>query len=343
MAERGAARGARGTRRTSSSTPWCGCRRWGSGRRRGRTGPRRRSRLGRVRLGACTGNCRTARRYGTASLGWAHDRVPTVVGHADRAGDRQLPHRPPAARRPRGPRPRRDQAPRRRRQRVARHARRGRRHGRGDRRRRPSGSRPASSTTSSRSTSTRPGPGTSTNMNVNEVIATLASRGDVDVAVHPNDHVNASQSSNDTVPTAIRIGVGPAPRRRGAPGRRGLLAALRELAVRFADGREGRTHAPDGRHAGHARPGGRRVGRHARRARWRGRVADVAVLGELPLGGTAVGRGSTRRRHSPPPSSPPSPPRPGSRCGRAPTRWCSRAARAPSPRRRPACAASPSP
>ena len=41
-------------------------------------------------------------------------------------------------------------------------------------------------------------------MNVNEVIATLASAA-VDDGVHPNDHVNASQSSNDTVPTAIRI------------------------------------------------------------------------------------------------------------------------------------------
>ena len=50
------------------------------------------------------------------------------------------------------------------------------------------------------------GSGTSTNMNVNEVVATLASES-LGAAVHPNDHVNASQSSNDTVPTAIRIGV----------------------------------------------------------------------------------------------------------------------------------------
>ena len=50
------------------------------------------------------------------------------------------------------------------------------------------------------------GSGTSTNMNVNEVIAALASQ-QLGRAVHPNDHVNASQSSNDVVPTAIRLAV----------------------------------------------------------------------------------------------------------------------------------------
>src|SRR6476469_10474085 len=47
------------------------------------------------------------------------------------------------------------------------------------------------------------GSGTSSNMNMNEVIATLASRGGVEA--HPNDHVNASQSSNDTFPTSIHV------------------------------------------------------------------------------------------------------------------------------------------
>ncbi|MGF2075433.1 lyase family protein, partial [Enterococcus casseliflavus] len=47
------------------------------------------------------------------------------------------------------------------------------------------------------------GSGTSSNMNANEVIATLAARAGVDV--HPNDHVNASQSSNDTFPTSIHV------------------------------------------------------------------------------------------------------------------------------------------
>ena len=47
------------------------------------------------------------------------------------------------------------------------------------------------------------GSGTSSNMNANEVIASLAARAGVEV--HPNDHVNASQSSNDTFPTAIHV------------------------------------------------------------------------------------------------------------------------------------------
>ncbi|MDT7588945.1 MAG: fumarate hydratase, class, partial [Pseudonocardiales bacterium] len=51
------------------------------------------------------------------------------------------------------------------------------------------------------------GSGTSSNMNANEVIATLATRalGAGDVSVHPNDHVNASQSSNDVFPTTIHL------------------------------------------------------------------------------------------------------------------------------------------
>ena len=51
------------------------------------------------------------------------------------------------------------------------------------------------------------GSGTSTNMNVNEVLANAGVRGARRRPVHPNDHVNASQSSNDTVPAAIRIAV----------------------------------------------------------------------------------------------------------------------------------------
>ncbi len=53
------------------------------------------------------------------------------------------------------------------------------------------------------------GSGTSSNMNANEVIATLASR-TLGAAVHPNDHVNMSQSSNDVVPTAIHVARGAA-------------------------------------------------------------------------------------------------------------------------------------
>src|SRR3954454_5681122 len=84
------------------------------------------------------------------------------------------------------------------------------------------------------------GSGTSTNMNVNEVIATLAARAGVEV--HPNDHVNAAQSSNDTFPSAIHVAA--------VLGARDLLDALATLhaslttqAEEFADAvKSGRTH-----------------------------------------------------------------------------------------------------
>ena len=109
------------------------------------------------------------------------------------------------------------------------------------------------------------GSGTSSNMNANEVIATLASR-ELGRPVHPNDHVNASQSSNDVFPSAIHLAAA-----------RLLVSALEPGAGR-AGGRaggqvggvrrrgEGRAHPPDGRHAGHAGPGVRRLrgGRPAR-------------------------------------------------------------------------------
>ena len=102
------------------------------------------------------------------------------------------------------------------------------------------------------------GSGTSSNMNANEVIASLAAAAGVEV--HPNDHVNASQSSNDVFPTTIHLAATEAlsHRRRagaGAPGRRAAPAGG-GLGRRG----QGRPHAPDGRRAGHARPGGRRLG-----------------------------------------------------------------------------------
>jgi len=135
------------------------------------------------------------------------------------------------------------------------------------------------------------GSGTSTNMNVNEVLARLATDalgGGADV--HPNDHVNASQSSNDTVPTAIRIAVARALRDDLHPAGEALVAELERMAERFADVvKAGRTHLMD------ATPV--TVGQEAdawagllRRAVDRSR-ADIDTLGELPLGGTAVGTG----------------------------------------------------
>src|SRR4051794_8758148 len=89
------------------------------------------------------------------------------------------------------------------------------------------------------------GSGTSTNMNVNEVIASLASEA-VGSAVHPNDHVHASQSSNDTVPTAIRIGVARLLVAEVHPAAEALVAALRDMSGRFARVvKAGRTHLMD--------------------------------------------------------------------------------------------------
>ena len=133
------------------------------------------------------------------------------------------------------------------------------------------------------------GSGTSTNMNVNEVIATLASQA-LGRPVHPNDHVNASQSSNDVVPTAIRLAVIAELAQHTHPSLELLVDELRGLSARtMGDVKAGRTHLMD------ATPV--TVGQEA--DAWAGLLdralgrskADVAALGELPLGGTAVGTG----------------------------------------------------
>src|SRR5580765_8033918 len=87
------------------------------------------------------------------------------------------------------------------------------------------------------------GSGTSTNMNVNEVISSLAARAGVDA--HPNDVVNASQSSNDTFPSAIHVAAvlacGPLDEALAT-----LAASLRAKAGEFADAvKSGRTHLVD--------------------------------------------------------------------------------------------------
>ena len=159
--------------------------------------------------------------------------------------------------------------------------------------------------------------------------------------VHPNDHVNASQSSNDVVPAAIRLAFIAALAQHTHPCPRTLVGALRDLSERTM-GRQGRTHPPDGRHAGDGRPGGRRLGGLARAALGRS-VADLATLGELPLGGTAVGTGinapggfagevdrADRRRD-------------GVRPAHDRTRWSTRVVRVPSPRHRAGCVVSPWP
>jgi fumarate hydratase, class II len=135
------------------------------------------------------------------------------------------------------------------------------------------------------------GSGTSTNMNANEVIARragqiLAAQG----AVHPNDHVNMSQSSNDVIPTAIHVAATLALRDDLLPALEELGRRLRERADAF-DGivKTGRTHLQD------ATPIrlGQEFGGYATQvdgAIARGR-RGIAALAELALGGTAVGSG----------------------------------------------------
>ena len=101
------------------------------------------------------------------------------------------------------------------------------------------------------------GSGTSSNMNANEVIANLAGDG-----AHANDHVNMGQSSNDVFPSAVHAAA-LQEIVRAACFPRSTTWATRSQAK--ADGvrrhREGRPHAPDGRRAGHAGPGVRRLRR----------------------------------------------------------------------------------
>ncbi len=131
------------------------------------------------------------------------------------------------------------------------------------------------------------GSGTSTNMNVNEVVSSLTSRAGVDC--HPNDVVNASQSSNDTFPSAIHVAAVLA----AAPldDAMGVLAdALRRKAEVYADAvKSGRTHLMD------ATPVtlGQELGGYAATAAYaRERLAAALPrVRELPLGGTAVGTG----------------------------------------------------
>ncbi len=132
------------------------------------------------------------------------------------------------------------------------------------------------------------GSGTSSNMNANEVIASLAARAGVEV--HPNDHVNASQSSNDTFPTAIHVATALAVVEDLMPALDQLRGSLAAKAEEFADlVKSGRTHLMD------ATPVmlGQEFGAYAATASYaRERLESVLPrVRELPLGGTAVGTG----------------------------------------------------
>ena len=133
------------------------------------------------------------------------------------------------------------------------------------------------------------GSGTSTNMNVNEVVAHLAADAS-GVAVHPNDHVNAGQSSNDTFPTAVTIAAVLQITRAVLPAVGALTQSLSAAGARFADVvKAGRTHLMD------AVPiflGDEFDGYAAQLDEAMERLqAALPRIGRVPLGGTAVGNG----------------------------------------------------
>ncbi len=133
------------------------------------------------------------------------------------------------------------------------------------------------------------GSGTSSNMNANEVIATLASER-LGRPVHPNDHVNASQSSNDVFPSSIHVAATSGVVNQLIPALDHLAGALERKRDEFASVvKSGRTHLMDatpvtlgqefGGYAAQVRLGIERL------------EASLPRLAELPLGGTAVGTG----------------------------------------------------
>jgi len=129
------------------------------------------------------------------------------------------------------------------------------------------------------------GSGTSSNMNANEVIANLAEGG-----VHPNDHVNFGQSSNDVFPSAVHLAALGEVRAQLLPALERLEAALQAKADRFADVvKTGRTHLMD------AVPVtvGQEFGGYAAQIRLgRARIEDALPrVAQIPLGGTATGTG----------------------------------------------------
>jgi fumarate hydratase class II len=135
------------------------------------------------------------------------------------------------------------------------------------------------------------GSGTSSNMNANEVLATLASEklGGANT-VHPNDHVNASQSSNDVFPSAIHVAAAVTIKGELVPALEHLAKALRKKQREFkAVVKSGRTHLMD------ATPVtlGQEFGGYAQAVENGVERLHAALLrvGELPLGGTAVGTG----------------------------------------------------
>ncbi|MEO1630285.1 MAG: lyase family protein, partial [Bacteroidota bacterium] len=136
------------------------------------------------------------------------------------------------------------------------------------------------------------GSGTSTNMNTNEVIATVATRA-LGENVHPNDHVNYGQSSNDVIPTAMHVAARVAIEQELIPALERFHASLEAKASEFDDViKSGRTHLMD------ATPVrlGQEFGGYASQIAHAIRRLRLASddLAELALGGTATGTGINR-------------------------------------------------
>ena len=135
------------------------------------------------------------------------------------------------------------------------------------------------------------GSGTSSNMNVNEVIANRAiemlggDRFDAKKPIHPNDHVNMGQSTNDTFPTAIHVAVAMEIQNQLIAGPAAAVRRAGHEGARVGQHHQDRPHAPDGRHAAATGPGV-----------WRLRSAAAAVGG---AGRASVGQcaGVAGRRH----------------------------------------------
>ncbi len=134
------------------------------------------------------------------------------------------------------------------------------------------------------------GSGTSSNMNANEVIATVAGEG-----VHPNDHVNMGQSSNDVFPSAVHLAALDRATNDLLPALEQLEASFAAKAGEFKDiVKSGRTHLMDAvpvtlgqEFAGYAaqvRLGARRISN------------TLPQVGQIPLGGTATGTGLNTHR-----------------------------------------------
>jgi fumarate hydratase class II len=137
------------------------------------------------------------------------------------------------------------------------------------------------------------GSGTSSNMNANEVIATLATRS-LSRTVHPNDHVNMSQSSNDVVPTAIHVASALLLQEHLLPALERLRTVLGQRAAEFGDVvKTGRTHLMD------AMP----ITLAQELEGWQAQIDNAAArlqsvtprLFQLAQGGTAVGTGINAR------------------------------------------------